>query len=116
MNQSTPTFSVTQSTPTMNKKPDLIWSIPTDVPHDYRRNDLGEWIFEAVYRGVRISCGYNECGPVAWVGHPTEDRWIDSVACNGSFESAAARAVALADEMFANDNWRTQLGINAATV
>jgi hypothetical protein len=75
----------------------LRWLQPSVPVPNY--SGSGEWIYEATYRGIRVACGYNDAGPVAWAGHPTEDRWIDSVACDGSFLSGAKRAVELADEV-----------------
>lgn len=86
----------------------ITWKPVSGIP-DYSKP--GEWIFEAFYRGLRIACGYNDGGPVAWVGHPTEDRWIDCVACDGSFESGAERAAALADETLGRPDWLAALGV-----
>lgn len=86
----------------------IVWQPVTHLP-DYCKP--GEWAYEADYRGLRIACGYNDGGPVAWAGHPTEDRWIDSVACDGSFESGAARAAELADEVLLRPEWLSALGL-----
>lgn len=88
----------------------LSWRVVTTV-EDY--SDPDDWVYEADYKGVRVACGYIDGGPVAWVGHPTEERWIDSVACDGSFESGAARAIELAEEMFAEPvpNMKIALGL-----
>jgi hypothetical protein len=75
-----------------------------------------DWAFESDYRGLRVACGYNDGGPVAWVGHPTEDWWIDSVACDGSFESGAARAAALADETLSRPEWLAAIGVKNVEV
>ena len=70
-----------------------------------------EWLYEASYKNVRVSCGYNENGPQAFVGHPTADSWFDSVACDGTFEDGARRAVEFADELMARDYARKLLGL-----
>ena len=75
-------------------------------------SDPGDWAFESHYRGLKVACGYNDGGPVAWVGHATEERWFDSAACDGSFESGAERAVALADEVLGRPDWLAALGID----
>lgn len=86
----------------------ITWLPVAGIP-DYSGPE--DWIFEALYRGLRIACGYNDGGPVAWVGHPTEERWIDSVACDGSFESGAERAARLADEVMSRPDWLAALGV-----
>jgi hypothetical protein len=87
----------------------LLWSQPSFPVPDY--SGSGDWIYEATYQGIRVACGYNDGGPVAWAGHPTEDRWIDSVACDGSFLGGAKRAVELADEVLARQDWQELLGL-----
>lgn len=62
----------------------------------------GEWAYGTSYKSLRLSIGYNDGGPVAWVGHATLDNWIDSIACDGTIEGGARRAVALAEEVLAN--------------
>jgi len=86
----------------------LSWRLVTDVPN-YAQE--GEWLYEAEYEGVRVACGYNDGGPVAWVGHATKDQWIDSVACDGSFESGARRAIELAIELSQRPDARVGLGL-----
>ena len=86
----------------------LTWK-PIISMEDY--SEPSDWAFESEYRGLRVSCGCNDGGPVAWVGHPTEERWYSSVACDGSFESGAARAVRLADEVLARPDQMAALGI-----
>lgn len=78
----------------------LVWA-PVNGEPEY--SGPGEWIFEASYKGLRVACGYNSGGPVAWVGHPVEDRWIDSVACDGSFESGAKRAMVMVELALADN-------------
>ena len=86
----------------------LSWRLVTDVPN-YAQ--AGEWLYETNYEGVRLACGYNDGGPIALVGHATKDQWIDSVACDGSFEDGARRAVELAIELFKCPDARDILGL-----
>lgn len=72
----------------------------------------GEWMYEAEYDGLRVSCALNDGGPSAWVGHPVKDLWIDSGACDGSFESGAARAVELAWEVRRREDMRIHLELD----
>ncbi len=86
----------------------LSWRRVTTVP-DYAES--GDWLYEAEYAGVRLACGYNDGGPAAWVGHATKEQWIDSVACDGSFEGGARRAIELAIELFQRPDARSILGL-----
>lgn len=61
-------------------------------------NGPGAWLYEAKYGQVCVACGYNNSGPVAWVGCLAEDKWIDSRACDGSFMSGAQRAIEMAKD------------------
>lgn len=94
----------------------LRWRRPAVVPDLYA--EIGAWILEAdtVYKGFRVACGYHpEFGPAAWVGHPTADRWFNSIACDSTFKSSAARALEMAREVPNNEHWQEVIGMNDPT-
>lgn len=71
----------------------LLWT-PVEGNKDF--SDPGNWIYEAMFEGMAVACGYSESGPVAWAGDKDTDTWVDSVACDGTFASGARRALELA--------------------
>ncbi len=86
----------------------LDWKPETGNPEF---SQAGDWLYEAKFEGVRVACGCNDGGPVVWVGHATKDVWIDSIACDGSFEGGARSAVDLAIELSQRPDARELLGL-----
>jgi hypothetical protein len=90
----------------------LVWR---RVPHpDF--SDQGDWMYETHYRGLRLAACYNEGGPAAFIGHPADERWLDSIACDGSFESGADRCIEFADEALTRTDMLECLGVRSVAI
>ena len=91
----------------------LVWVKLTDPVH----NEPGAWGFEASFKGLTLGASHNpEFGPRAYAGvlvPEFPDRFLgwDSVVCDGTFESGAARAFKLAQELLQDEEAMKALGL-----